>query len=77
MALPFVAPPGLPPDRAKALRAAFMAVTKDPGFLADAHRLNLDVSPIDGDAVLRLVQEMEKTPKDIVAQFNSIVPPSD
>ena len=52
-------------------------MTKDPAFAADAHKLNLDLSPIDGDAVLNLVQEMESTPKDVIAQFNKIVPPSD
>ena len=77
MALPLVAPPDLPPDRAKALQAAFLDLTKDPEFLADAHKLNLDVSPIDGDAVLRVIQDIEKTPKDVIAQYDSIVPPSD
>jgi tripartite-type tricarboxylate transporter receptor subunit TctC len=76
-ALPLVAPPDLPPERAKALQAAFMEMTKDPGFLADAHKLSLDVSPIDGDAVLRDIQDIEKTPKDVIAQYNSIVPASD
>jgi hypothetical protein len=52
-------------------------MTKNAAFLADAHRLNLDISPISGDAVLRLVEGMEQTPKSVVAQFNSIVPPSD
>jgi tripartite-type tricarboxylate transporter receptor subunit TctC len=77
MALPLVAPPEVPPDRAKALRAALVEMTKNAAFLTDAHRLNLDISPISGDAVLRLVEGMEQTPKSVVAQFNSIVPPSD
>lgn len=77
MALPLVAPPDVPADRAKALQAAFMEMTKDPAFLADAQRLNLDVSPIGGDAVLHLIEDMKQTPKSVIAQFNSIVPPSD
>jgi tripartite-type tricarboxylate transporter receptor subunit TctC len=77
MALPLVAPPELPPDRAKVLQTAFMEMTKDQAFLADAHRLNLDVSPIDGAAVLRVIREIEKTPKDIIDEYNKIVPPSD
>lgn len=77
MALPLVAPPDVPADRAKALQAAFMEMTKDPAFLADAQRLNLDVSPIGGDAVLHLIEDMKQTPKSVLAQFNSIVPPSD
>jgi tripartite-type tricarboxylate transporter receptor subunit TctC len=77
MALPLVAPPNLPADRAQALQTAFMAMTKDPAFLDDARKLSLDVSPIDGAAVRNLVEAMEKTPKDVIARFNGIVPPSD
>jgi len=77
MALPLVAPPDLPPDRAKALQTAFMAMTKDPGFLADAGKLHLDVSPIDGPAVLHVIQDLETTPRDVIAQYNKIVPQTD
>jgi tripartite-type tricarboxylate transporter receptor subunit TctC len=75
MALPLVAPPNLPPDRAEALQNAFMAMTKDPAFLEDANKLSLDVSPIDGDAVVKLLKKLAGTPKEIVAQFNDIVAP--
>jgi tripartite-type tricarboxylate transporter receptor subunit TctC len=77
MALPLVAPPDIPGDRTKALQAAFMEMAKDPSFVADAKKLSLDVSPIDGAAVLRLVEQMEKTPRDVIALYNRIVPPSD
>jgi tripartite-type tricarboxylate transporter receptor subunit TctC len=75
MALPLVAPPNLPPDRAKALQAAFMAMTKDQAFLEDAHKLSLDVSPIDGEAVVELIKKLAATPKEVIAQFNEIVAP--
>ena len=38
MALPFAAPPGLPPDRADALRGAFMAMANDGEFRREADR---------------------------------------
>ena len=38
-------------ERAMALQEAFMAMTTDEAFLEDAAKLNLDMSPIDGDAV--------------------------
>jgi tripartite-type tricarboxylate transporter receptor subunit TctC len=75
MALPLLAPPDLPPDRAKALQAAFMDVTKDPAFLEDAAKLSLDVSPIDGPTVVKLIADMAATPKEVIAQFNAIVAP--
>jgi len=75
MALPFVAPPGLPADRAAALKSGFMAMTKDAAFLADAAKLSLDISPIDGDGIIRLLVESAKTPKPVIDRYNSIVSP--
>jgi tripartite-type tricarboxylate transporter receptor subunit TctC len=72
MALPFVAPPGLPADRAAALRAAFMAMCKDPVFLDDARKAKLDISPIDGEAVRALLATAAATPKDVVTNYNEI-----
>src|SRR6478736_9419873 len=55
MSRPFAAPPDLPPDRAKALQRAFLAVHDDPQYLEDAAKLRVDVSPIGGDGVLRAI----------------------
>jgi tripartite-type tricarboxylate transporter receptor subunit TctC len=73
MALPVVAPPDLPPDRAKALQDGFMAMTRDPAFIEDGNKMNLEQSPIDGEAVRRIIAQMGETPKDVIAQFNEIV----
>jgi tripartite-type tricarboxylate transporter receptor subunit TctC len=73
MALPFVTPPGLPPERAKALQKAFMDMTRDEAFLDDAAKLNLDISPIDGDAVRDIIARSATTPKDVIAHYNEIV----
>ncbi len=75
MALPFVAPPGLPAERAKALQDAFMAVHKDATFLAEAAKLELDISPISGNEVLKLLERSAQTPKDVIARYNEIVNP--
>jgi hypothetical protein len=52
---PFVAPPGLPRERAQALQQAFRAVQRDPQYLDEAARLKLDLSPIGGDEVVRAI----------------------
>jgi len=75
MALPVVAPPDLPPERAKALQTAFMAMTGDPAFVEDLARMGQDLSPIDGEAVRKLIAEMNATPKDVIEQFKQIVSP--
>jgi len=72
MALPFVAPPGLPADRAAALRQAFVAMCNDPAFLEDAKKAKLDISPIDGEAVRALLVQAAATPKEVIADYNKI-----
>jgi hypothetical protein len=61
MAYPFLAPPDLPPDRAQALRAAFIATHKDPQFLDEAAKLRLDISPVSGAEVLRTIERIAAT----------------
>ena len=48
MARPFAAPPGIPADRKAALVKAFDDTMKDPEYLADAKKLNIDVNPVSG-----------------------------
>ena len=38
-------------DRVAALRAAFLAVMKDPEFLAETAKLNFEVNPVSGEAL--------------------------
>ena len=73
MALPFAAPPGVPADRLKLLRQAFMKTHKDTEFLADSQKLNLDVSPIDGEAVQDLIKRMASTPPSVIERFKQIM----
>jgi tripartite-type tricarboxylate transporter receptor subunit TctC len=69
MALPIVAPPGLPADRATALQSGFMAMNKDPAYIAETEKMNLDLSPIDGETVRKVIARMGATPKDVIAQY--------
>jgi hypothetical protein len=55
VARPVIAPPGVPADRLAALRQAFAALARDRGFLADAQKSNLDVSPVSGAEVDKVV----------------------
>ena len=62
---PFVAPPGIPADRAQALQKAFMDVNSDAGYIADANKLHVDISPIDGNVVLEMIDRLSKTPPEL------------
>ena len=66
MGRPFLAPPGLPPERLALLRRAFVETMKDPVFLAEADKIKLEITPVDGEAVQKLVAEIYATPPDIV-----------
>jgi tripartite-type tricarboxylate transporter receptor subunit TctC len=50
-----IAPPELPADRTKALREAFNLMVKDPEFLADIAKLNVELDPLTGEAVQDLI----------------------
>jgi tripartite-type tricarboxylate transporter receptor subunit TctC len=68
MGRPFLAPPGLPAERAAALRAAFAATLRDPAFLQDAQRSRLDVALVTGDEVAALLKDSAEAPADVIAR---------
>jgi len=68
MARPFAAPPSIPADRVAALRNAFQQMLKDPDFLAETQKLRLDVHPMDGPTMEKLLKEIYATPKNVLAQ---------
>ena len=72
IALPFAGPPGVPADRARALQAAFMAMCRDKAFLEDAEKLGIDMSPIDGEGVLKMLAKVAATPKNVIARYNAL-----
>jgi tripartite-type tricarboxylate transporter receptor subunit TctC len=63
---PYAGPPGLPADRTAALRTAFMATMKDPAFLNDAKKRGLDIDPMTGEQVEKLIQRFYSYPDAIV-----------
>lgn len=72
MALPFLAPPDLPQDRAAALRKAFMDMMENPDYLAEAGKLGLDISPIDGQRVHDLVADLVAIPPSVIERYNTL-----
>jgi tripartite-type tricarboxylate transporter receptor subunit TctC len=72
-AWPFVAPPGLPDDRKQLLRTAFEETLKDPEFLADAKKMALEINPVSGQAVEDLIDELYRSPPDLVAKVRHLM----
>ena len=72
-ARPIAAPPGVPADRVAILRRAFDATMRDPDFLADAAANNLDIDPMPGENVQKVVGEVLDTPAAIRDQIRSVL----
>ena len=66
MARPYVAPPGIPADRTAALRQAFDDTMKDPAFLAEAKKTELEVHPVSGAEVDALLGDLYGSPPEVV-----------
>ena len=73
MARPFAAPPDLPADRKQALRSAFDQTMIDPEFLAEARQRGLEVNPVSGADIDKLVDELYRTAPEIVAEARAAV----
>jgi tripartite-type tricarboxylate transporter receptor subunit TctC len=70
---PYLAPPGLPPERLVMLRKAFDETMRDPNFLADVTKARLKVTPINGAEMDRMIEEMKLIPKDVVAVVAKLI----
>ena len=73
MARPFAGPPGIPADRVKILRTAFMATHEDPAYVKEAKKLRLLVSPSSGEEVEKLVEGLAKMPRKLFDRYASIL----
>jgi tripartite-type tricarboxylate transporter receptor subunit TctC len=69
----YVTTPGTPPDRVAALRRAFDATVKDPAFLAEAQKANIDISPSNGEEAQKFADMIASTPPAVLARAKAIL----
>ena len=69
--------PGIPPERAAVLRKAAMDMFRDPGFVAEMRRLELEVEPMAGEELAAVVAEVTRAPRDIVELLKTQTAPMD
>ena len=62
---PYIMAGEAPAERIAAMRKAFMDTFKDPAFIAEAKRMNLDVDPMSGEDLQALVRKVYETPADV------------
>ena len=70
---PYSLPPGTPKDRVKILQKAFMDTMKDPEFLADAKKSQLDLDPVSPEEVEKTVARFFKLDPTLIAKLREIL----
>ena len=70
---PIVTTPGLPPDRAKILRDAFMKSMNDPALLAEANKNNLEITAVSGEELAKIAKEVIEQPPEVVDRIKKIL----
>src|SRR6185312_2422586 len=73
MGRPFLAPPGIPADRVAVLRKAFMDTLSDKQFLAEAEKMKLEINPVSGEAVQKIVQDVYRTPAPVAKRVADMI----
>lgn len=69
---PVVAPPGIPAERKAALAKALADTLKDPAFLVDAKKTDVDVDPLPGPAVEAIIARLYASPKKVIDKLKAI-----
>ena len=70
---PYVVTPGTPKDRVQIPRKAFMETVRDPAFLAEAQKANLDINPDGGAELEQNVRDIFKLEPSLIAKLKEIL----
>ena len=67
----WVAPPGMAPDVVAALRAAFDATLRDPEYVEAMRKANLEINPLGGEALTKIVAKTIGAPKAVIDAYQA------
>ena len=73
LARPIIAPPGIAPERLAVLKNAFGALAQDKDFLADARSARLEVAPIWGEAVDKIIRLISSASPDTAKRLGRAI----
>jgi tripartite-type tricarboxylate transporter receptor subunit TctC len=74
-ARPYTVPPGVPQDRLQLLQKAFMATLRDPDLLKEANKSQIDIDPIDGPTVAKLMAALYEMDPALKAKLAKLLIP--
>ncbi len=64
---------GVPADRVAAMRAAFDATMTDPEFVKEAAQLKIEIDPVRGEDMQKVVADVLATPKHLAQRAKAII----
>jgi tripartite-type tricarboxylate transporter receptor subunit TctC len=70
---PLFMPPGTDPARVAVMRAALTAVAKDPAYMAETQKLNMEIQPTGPEAITKLVDQLLQTPAPVVERARQVL----
>jgi tripartite-type tricarboxylate transporter receptor subunit TctC len=71
----YVTAPRTPKDRLQTLRTAFAKTLTDPDFVAEAKKINIDINPLTGEEVKKIIDDLFKLPPSMVSKLAAILAP--
>jgi tripartite-type tricarboxylate transporter receptor subunit TctC len=66
-------PPQVPEERVRALQKAFVETLKDPKLLAEAEKAKLEVDPVDGPGIEKMVKGLYEIEPAVVNQVKQLL----
>ncbi len=73
LGLPIVGSPGIPVDRFKILRDAFMKTLSDPQLLAEAEKRGWEANPVSGEELESIAKRAIAQPSDVIEQMKRLL----
>ena len=70
---PIVAPPGLPADRVKLLRQAYVSTLKDPELVAEVNKRRWELNPISGEELEQIAKEVIVQPPTVIERMKWVL----
>jgi tripartite-type tricarboxylate transporter receptor subunit TctC len=70
---PILLPPEVPAARVKTIQGAFDATMLDKAFIADAEKIGIDVSPLGGPQIEKVMAEIDAAPQDVIDRLRQLV----
>jgi tripartite-type tricarboxylate transporter receptor subunit TctC len=69
-----LAPPAVPAERVRALRRAFDATMQDPDFVAELKTSRVELGPMTGENLQKLVADLGATSPAVVGKIRAVYP---